>query len=110
MNNSNPQVCGLGMRHDLDMLHRGTQIALSLNRVFACRCQTATTMASKLADELLQMIIAPSLTIFHEKFISPSPTAFGENDTVSSASALLVCKRWLRVATPLLYEVKGFPT
>jgi hypothetical protein len=41
-------------------------------------------MAYRLADELLQMILAPSLT--------------------SSASALLVCKRWLRVATPLLYE------
>jgi hypothetical protein len=61
-------------------------------------------MAGKLADELLQMILAPSLTIPHAQFIDSSPVVFGENDVVSSASALLVCKRWLRIATPLLYE------
>jgi len=61
-------------------------------------------MAHKLADELLKMILIPSLTIPHIQFISSSPAAFGENATISSASALLVCKRWLRIATPLLYD------
>ncbi|KAF8585865.1 hypothetical protein K439DRAFT_1387932 [Ramaria rubella] len=61
-------------------------------------------MAFRLADELLQMILAPSLTVSRGQLVSPEVTAFGHNDTVSSSSALLVCKRWLRVATPLLYE------
>lgn len=65
---------------------------------------TTTVMADKLADELLKMILVPSLTISYTQFTSSSPVAFGKNATISSASVLLVCKRWLRVATPLLYE------
>jgi hypothetical protein len=66
---------------------------------------STSTMADQLADELLQMILSPSLNINEERFSSQSSTAFGSNDLVSSSSVLLVCKKWLRVATPLLYEV-----
>jgi hypothetical protein len=62
-------------------------------------------MADQLADELLQMILSPSLNIEEGRFSSQSSTTFGSNDLVSSSSVLLVCKKWLRVATPLLYEV-----
>ncbi|KAF8590410.1 hypothetical protein K439DRAFT_150540 [Ramaria rubella] len=62
-------------------------------------------MSHRLADELLQIILAPLLHVSDERFTSDSPTAFGSNVNFSSSSLLLVCKRWLRVATPLLYEV-----
>lgn len=57
-----------------------------------------------LAEEVLHSIMKLVLTISWELFTSPSDRTFGENDTVSSASIVLVCKQWLRVATPLLYE------
>ncbi|KAF8531704.1 hypothetical protein JB92DRAFT_3104630 [Gautieria morchelliformis] len=62
-------------------------------------------MTHRIADELLQMILAPSLHVFDEKFSSASNTAFGSNVNFPASSILLVCKRWLRIATPLLYEV-----
>ncbi|KAF8530004.1 hypothetical protein JB92DRAFT_3139371 [Gautieria morchelliformis] len=61
-------------------------------------------MITRIAEELLAMILAPSLTVPYGQLTSKSPCAFGSNDLVPSSSALLVCKRWLRVATPLLYE------
>jgi hypothetical protein len=65
----------------------------------------ASAMAHKLADELLSMILCPSLTISDSQFTSTSLASFGRNDNVSSSTVLVVCKRWMRIATPLLYEV-----
>ncbi|KAF8530027.1 hypothetical protein BU17DRAFT_78549 [Hysterangium stoloniferum] len=62
-------------------------------------------MAHKLPDELLELIIAPSLHVPYERFSSSQMTAFGGNSDVSSSIVLLVCKRWYRIAIALLYEV-----
>ncbi|KDQ60074.1 hypothetical protein JAAARDRAFT_32451 [Jaapia argillacea MUCL 33604] len=62
-------------------------------------------MADKLPDELLKEILSPSLHVSDEKFTDTSgPSVFFRFD-LSTSAFLLVCKRWLRVATPLLYEV-----
>ncbi|KAK7014212.1 F-box domain-containing protein [Favolaschia claudopus] len=58
-----------------------------------------------LPDELISEILSPALKIPDELFsdtknISPFAT-YGE----STSAYLLVCKSWLRVATPLLYNV-----
>lgn len=50
------------------------------------------------------MILAPSLTVSYSQLTSRHPRAFGGNDLIPSSTVLLVCKRWLRVSTPLLYE------
>ena len=62
-------------------------------------------MANRIADELLQMILSPSLHVSDDRFNSVSNAAFGCNANFPTSSVLLVCKRWLRIATPLLYEV-----
>lgn len=59
---------------------------------------------NNLAVELLQMILADGLSISQERVDSPSHETFGANDWVSSASILTVCKLWMRIGTPLLYE------
>ncbi|TDL29959.1 hypothetical protein BD410DRAFT_759092 [Rickenella mellea] len=64
-------------------------------------------MAEKLPDEVLKEILSPALLISDAEF------AFSEEEnsnpfakrSQSTSSLLLVCKRWMRVATPLLYEV-----
>ncbi|KDQ60090.1 hypothetical protein JAAARDRAFT_32473 [Jaapia argillacea MUCL 33604] len=62
-------------------------------------------MADKLPDEILKEILSPSLHVPDEKFTDTSgPSVFFRFD-LSTSAFLLVCKRWLRVATPLLYEV-----
>ncbi|EJD48379.1 hypothetical protein AURDEDRAFT_162342 [Auricularia subglabra TFB-10046 SS5] len=62
-------------------------------------------MADKLADETLFAILAQTLAVRDGDFActtaSKSPFA---SDALSSSLLLLVCKRWMRVATPLLYE------
>ncbi|KAJ6469251.1 hypothetical protein C8R45DRAFT_427669 [Mycena sanguinolenta] len=65
-------------------------------------------MADSLPDELLAEILSPALEISDEMFadlssvspFAPNPAASG----ISSSAMLLVCKAWLRVATPLLYK------
>ncbi|KAJ7174870.1 hypothetical protein C8R46DRAFT_94590 [Mycena filopes] len=63
-------------------------------------------MAPHLPDEIVSQILSPALKV--------SETAFSDNDSVvspfaapsvSTSAALVVCKAWLRVATPLLYHV-----
>jgi hypothetical protein len=61
---------------------------------------------SKFPDELLHEILSPVLSVPDDKFSSTnerSPFSIS-NLTGSSATMLLVCKRWLRVAYPLLYH------
>ena len=62
-------------------------------------------MVDKIANELLQMILEPLLHVPDEIFCSCSKTAFGCNVKFPTSSLLLVCKKWLKVATPLLYKV-----
>ena len=90
----------------MEIIHReASSVTVSHVTQFTSPPFPISAMAQKLADELLQMILSSPLSVPDAKFASPSRATFGGNDEVSSSSVLLVCKRWLRVATPLLYEV-----
>ncbi|KZV92692.1 hypothetical protein EXIGLDRAFT_70300 [Exidia glandulosa HHB12029] len=63
-------------------------------------------MADTLADETLSDILARHLSIPDEDFESSGPYKRHLHASWrSSSNALLVSKRWLRVATPLLYNI-----
>ncbi|KAJ7441528.1 hypothetical protein B0H11DRAFT_1882404 [Mycena galericulata] len=65
-------------------------------------------MAENLPDELLSEILTPALKVSDEMFSDTSRISpFSPNSTSghSSSALLLVCKAWLRVSTPLLYNV-----
>jgi hypothetical protein len=59
----------------------------------------------KLPDEMLHECLSPVLSVPDDKFASTSTQSpFSSVSGNSSAQMLLVCKRWLRVAYPLLYH------
>ncbi|KAF7362602.1 F-box domain-containing protein [Mycena venus] len=61
-------------------------------------------MSDNLPDEIISEILSPALKVSETLFSDTSlesPFAFFFS---SSSSTLLVCKSWLRVATPLLYH------
>ncbi|KAJ7051582.1 hypothetical protein C8F01DRAFT_919268, partial [Mycena amicta] len=61
---------------------------------------------TSLPDEIISEILSPALTVdddvFTESCAHSSPFA---NFSESTSAYLLVCKSWLRVATPLLHNV-----
>ncbi|KAJ7681495.1 hypothetical protein B0H17DRAFT_1076149 [Mycena rosella] len=61
-------------------------------------------MASRIPDEILHEILSPALKVPEEAFSATSIQSPFSRDESSSAF-LLVSKSWLRVATPLLYNV-----
>ncbi|KAH7101382.1 hypothetical protein BKA62DRAFT_757360 [Auriculariales sp. MPI-PUGE-AT-0066] len=61
-------------------------------------------MAHELADEILRDIFALHLTVPDDAFSSTAHTSPFSHMANSSSDLLVVCKRWMRVATPLLYE------
>ncbi|KAJ7061458.1 hypothetical protein C8F01DRAFT_1286056 [Mycena amicta] len=58
-----------------------------------------------LPDELISEILAPALSISDEDFASTASVSPFSTYSESTSAYLLVCKSWLRVATPLLYNV-----
>jgi len=60
-------------------------------------------MACRLADEILDVILSSVLEVADDDFISTATESgpFARRD-YSTADALVVCKQWMRVATPLL--------
>ncbi|KAJ7101882.1 hypothetical protein C8R44DRAFT_887683 [Mycena epipterygia] len=62
-------------------------------------------MADSLPDEIISEILSPALKVPEHMFSKISSKSPFAKWTVSSSAALLVCKAWLRVATPLLYHV-----
>ncbi|KAJ7689194.1 hypothetical protein B0H17DRAFT_1202550 [Mycena rosella] len=63
-------------------------------------------MADRLPDEIISEILAPALQVPDHKFSdTSSKSPFASSSGASSSSTLLVCKSWLRVATPLIYYV-----
>ncbi|KAJ6466153.1 hypothetical protein C8R47DRAFT_1224094 [Mycena vitilis] len=64
-------------------------------------------MAEYLPDEIISEILSPALEVSEEMFSDTASTRTSPfaSDSVPSSAALLVCKTWLRVATPLLYHV-----
>ncbi|KAJ7495054.1 hypothetical protein FB451DRAFT_1076827 [Mycena latifolia] len=66
-------------------------------------------MAVSLPDEIISEILTPVLRVSDDLFsdisTKTSPFASYTNNEESNSAILLVCKAWLRVATPLLYHV-----
>ncbi|KAJ7651135.1 hypothetical protein FB45DRAFT_732177, partial [Roridomyces roridus] len=58
-----------------------------------------------LPDEIVSEILSPALKVPDDLFFDTSETSPFANFTPSTSAYLLVCKDWLRVATPLLYSV-----
>ncbi|KAJ7651224.1 hypothetical protein FB45DRAFT_820721 [Roridomyces roridus] len=58
-----------------------------------------------LPDEIVSEILSPALKVPEELFSDTSEPSPFANFTPSTSSYLLVCKDWLRVGTPLLYNV-----
>ncbi|KAJ7222593.1 hypothetical protein GGX14DRAFT_664371 [Mycena pura] len=63
-------------------------------------------MGCSLPDEIISEILSPALKISEETFSDTSRVVSPfASFSQSTAALLLVCKAWLRVATPLLYSV-----
>ncbi|KAJ7684349.1 hypothetical protein DFH06DRAFT_4863 [Mycena polygramma] len=58
-----------------------------------------------LPDEIISEILSPALKISDEQFSDTSGVSPFATYSESTSAYLLVCKAWLRVATPLLYHV-----
>nr|GAT57235.1 predicted protein [Mycena chlorophos] len=61
-------------------------------------------MDTSLPDEIISEILTPALRVSDDAFASTSSDTFAQF-TESTSAYLVVCKAWLRVATPLLYNV-----
>ncbi|KAJ7052208.1 hypothetical protein C8F01DRAFT_1171295 [Mycena amicta] len=57
-----------------------------------------------LPDEIISEILSPALKVPDDSFTNASSATFASY-TESTSAYLLVCKSWLRVSTPLLYNV-----
>ncbi|KAJ7474259.1 hypothetical protein FB451DRAFT_286236 [Mycena latifolia] len=62
-------------------------------------------MSNILPDEILSEILSPALKVSDKLFSDTSSVSPFANYSPSTSAYLLVCKDWLRVATPLLYNV-----
>ncbi|KAJ7611805.1 hypothetical protein FB45DRAFT_941062 [Roridomyces roridus] len=60
---------------------------------------------NSLPDEIVSEILSPALKVPDEKFSDTSDVSPFTEYAESPSAYLLVCKSWLRVATPLLYSV-----
>ncbi|KAJ7230223.1 hypothetical protein GGX14DRAFT_2761 [Mycena pura] len=60
---------------------------------------------NSLPDEIVSEILSPALTVADEVFSDTSRVSPFSNYSESTSAYLVVCKSWLRVATPLLYNV-----
>ncbi|KAJ7651021.1 hypothetical protein FB45DRAFT_780329 [Roridomyces roridus] len=58
-----------------------------------------------LPHEIISEILSPALKVSEDLFSDTSDVSPFSNYTPSTSDYLLVCKDWLRVATPLLYNV-----
>ena len=61
-------------------------------------------MVERLADETLKTILAAALEVTDDDFICAAFVSPFASRQYSTSDILLVCKRWMRVATPLLYH------
>jgi len=71
-----------------------------------CLCHLVSRfgMAHKLADETLRDIFADHLSVPDADFISTDARSPFSRVESSSSNLLAVCKRWMRICTPLLYH------
>ena len=84
---------------------RRTQPTRRASSSFPPLAATMTPASSQLPDEIIKEILLPALFVpdklFSNTSMESNPFAGYE---LSSSTILVVCKSWLRVATPLLYE------
>ncbi|KZV79677.1 hypothetical protein EXIGLDRAFT_734445 [Exidia glandulosa HHB12029] len=59
---------------------------------------------SKFPDELIKEMLSPPLLVPDALFADTGPVSPFAKATSSASDVLLVCKRWMRVGTPALYE------
>ncbi|KAJ7237745.1 hypothetical protein B0H12DRAFT_1138509 [Mycena haematopus] len=59
---------------------------------------------NSLPDEIISEILSPALKVSDELFCDQSDISPFAKNSESTSAYLLVCKPWLRVATPLLYN------
>ncbi|KAJ7348823.1 hypothetical protein DFH08DRAFT_1079266 [Mycena albidolilacea] len=59
---------------------------------------------NSLPDEIISEILSPALKVSDEVFSDTSDVSPFAKNSESTSAYLLVCKSWLRVATPLLYN------
>ncbi|KAJ7030862.1 hypothetical protein C8F04DRAFT_714729 [Mycena alexandri] len=62
-------------------------------------------MSTALPDEIISEILSPALKVSDERFSDTSDVSPFAKYELSTSAYLVVCKDWLRVATPLLYNV-----
>ncbi|KAJ7237711.1 hypothetical protein B0H12DRAFT_1057149 [Mycena haematopus] len=62
-------------------------------------------MDHSLPDEIISEILSPALKVSDEIFCDNSDVSPFAKYSESTSAYLLVCKSWLRVATPLLYNI-----
>ncbi|KAJ7213485.1 hypothetical protein GGX14DRAFT_542367 [Mycena pura] len=60
---------------------------------------------TSLPDEIISEILSPALKVADDAFTDTSKVSPFADYSESTSAYLLVCKSWLRVATPLLYNV-----
>jgi hypothetical protein len=58
-----------------------------------------------LPDEIISEILSPALKVSDEVFSDTSEVSPFAKYAESTSAYLLVCKSWLRVSTPLLYNI-----
>ncbi|KAJ7177652.1 hypothetical protein C8R46DRAFT_810000, partial [Mycena filopes] len=58
-----------------------------------------------LPDEIISEILSPALKVSDERFSDTSDVSPFSKYELSTSAYLVVCKDWLRVATPLLYNI-----
>ncbi|KAJ7166447.1 hypothetical protein C8R43DRAFT_836059, partial [Mycena crocata] len=61
--------------------------------------------AVHIPNEIIHEILSPALCVSEEAFSATSPDLPFAKISESSSAFLLVSKAWLRVATPLLYNI-----
>lgn len=64
-----------------------------------------SAMDHHLPDEIISEILSPALRIPDEAFADTVSTSPFASYSQSTSAYLLVCKAWLRVSTPLLYNI-----
>ncbi|KAG2017513.1 hypothetical protein CC2G_007019 [Coprinopsis cinerea AmutBmut pab1-1] len=62
------------------------------------------SVSSQLPDEIIKEILTPALHVPDASFASSAWVSPFAEYQLTSSTVLAVCKSWLRVATPLLYE------
>jgi len=68
------------------------------------RFSTLPATMNSLADELIRLILEPTFIVPEEHFADNGPSSPFAKVSQSAGEFLRVCKRWMRITTPLLYE------